>query len=247
MLVRAGDVDGALLAAKVLAGAKVHPDKTHAIAALAETVKLALGANKTQEVAALFDAVPVDSDINPDAACQAADFLLWRMGDFDHTIKRLEPLKSTHDPRLLSRYAQALLLAQKSDEARKIFDAIPTPGQPVKQAAISGASARTIEFFIRDNDAESGEEAWEQWQTRTPTDFLEGYSLLLRVRLMELRKLDSAAAKVAEAFANAVPTSSYSPKLLDEASRLLKTSDATKSAALHELLKKRYPEDPLSQ
>ena len=65
--------------------------------------------------------------------------------------------------------------------------------------------------------------------------------------LMELRMLDSAAAKVAEAFANAVPDSSYSPKLLDEASRLLKTSDEQKSESLHELLKKRYPEDPLSQ
>ena len=85
----------------------------------------------------------------------------------------------------------------------------------------------------------------ETW--RTPADFLEGYSLLLRVRLMELRKLDLAAAKVAEAFANAVPKSSYSPKLLDKASRLLKTSERIKSVALHELLKKRYPEDPLSQ
>ncbi len=247
LLARAGDADGALAAAMALAAAKTHPNRTHSIEALAETAKLALGSNKTQEVAAMWDAVPVDSDINPDAACAAGDFFLWRMADFDHAIKLLDPLKSTHDPRLLSRYAQALLMAQKADEARKIFDAIPTPGQPVRQAAMSGASARTIEFFIHDNDPEAGEDAWEQWNARTPADFLEGYSLLLRVRLMELRKLDSAAAKVAEAFANAVPTSSYSPKLLDEASRLLKTSDEAKSAALRELLKKRYPEDPLSQ
>ena len=104
-----------------------------------------------------------------------------------------------------------------------------------------------IELFIRDKDVESGEEAWETWQLRSPVDFLEGYSVLLSVKLVELRKLTVPAAKVAEAFADAVPGSSYSPKLLDEASRLLKSSDPTKSAELHETLKKRYPEDPLSQ
>jgi hypothetical protein len=247
LLARAGDVENALVAATTLAGAQAHPSKSHAINALVETNKLAFASGKAGELAKMWDAVPVESDINPDAACQAADFLLWCQGDFDHALARLEPLKSSRDARLQSRYGQALLLSQRPDEARKILETIPTPGELVKQAAISGASARTIEFFIRDNDPDAGEEAWEKWQSRTPVDFLEGYSLLLRVKLMELRKLDLPAAKVAEAFATAMPSSSYSPKLLDEASRLLKTSNPSKSSELRELLKRRYPEDPLSQ
>ena len=106
LLLAAGDADSAGGRGDgALAAAKTHPNRTHSIEALAETAKLALGSNKTQEVAAMWDAVPVDSDINPDAAPRAGDFFLWRMADFDHAIKLLEPLKSTHDPRLLSRDA----------------------------------------------------------------------------------------------------------------------------------------------
>jgi hypothetical protein len=75
---------------------------------------------------------------------------------------------------------------------------------------------------------------------------MEGYSLLLRVQLMEAKKAP-AAARAAEAFATAVPGSSYSPILLDRASRLLEESDPDKSKSLRLLLQQRYPEDPLAQ
>src|SRR5581483_7963991 len=179
--------------------------------------------------------------------CDKADFLLWREGNFDAAQVALEMFASSHDVRVQSHYVQALVLTQRTEAAKQVLQTIPSQSNPIRQSALSGAAARSIEFFIRDGDVESGEDAWNAWQTRSPADFLEGYSVLLRVKLMELRKLDSAAAKVAEAFANAVPTSSYSPRLLDEASRLLKPSDPSKGAALHELLKKRYPEDPLAQ
>src|SRR5207247_3523976 len=115
LLARAGDVENALIAAGTLAGAKAHPSKSHAIAALVETNKLAFASGKTDELAKMWDAVPDDSDINPDAACEAADFFLWCQGDFDHALSRLESLKSSRDARLQSRYAQALLLSQKPD------------------------------------------------------------------------------------------------------------------------------------
>jgi hypothetical protein len=70
---------------------------------------------------------------------------------------------------------------------------------------------------------------------------------VLRTKLMELRNRPEAAAKVAEAFATAVPMSPYAPQLLDRASKLLATDDPTKSLALRQLLKQKYPEDPLSQ
>ena len=61
------------------------------------------------------------------------------------------------------------------------------------------------------------------------------------------RHRDAAAAAVAEAFAAAVPTSSYAPQLLDRAAKLLANADPAKAAALHQQLKQKYPEDPLSQ
>jgi hypothetical protein len=69
----------------------------------------------------------------------------------------------------------------------------------------------------------------------------------LRVKLMELRHEPAAAAKMAEAFATAVPQSSYAPQLLDRAAKLLATIDPAKSKELRERLKEKYPEDPLSQ
>jgi hypothetical protein len=64
---------------------------------------------------------------------------------------------------------------------------------------------------------------------------------------MELRKYPQAAAKLAEAFASAQPQSPYAPQLLDRASKLLVAVDPPKSQALRQLLKQKYPEDPLSQ
>jgi hypothetical protein len=88
---------------------------------------------------------------------------------------------------------------------------------------------------------------WQRWQERYPEEFLEGYSVVLQARLMELEKVPEAAARLCEAFAKAVPKSSYAPQLLDRASKLLATSNPAKSQALHALLKQKYPEDPLSQ
>ena len=247
LLVRAGDADNALVAASALARATTHPNKSRALDALRETQQLALSAGKLSDVAKMWNELPDHSDLNPEAICDKADFLLWREGNFDAAQVALEMFASSHDVRVQSHYVQALVLTQRTEAAKQVLQTIPSQSNPIRQSALSGAAARSIEFFIRDGDVESGEDAWNAWQTRSPADFLEGYSVLLRVKLMELRKLDSAAAKVAEAFANAVPTSSYSPRLLDEASRLLKPSDPSKGAALHELLKKRYPEDPLAQ
>jgi hypothetical protein len=133
------------------------------------------------------------------------------------------------------------------DDAKKIFDEQTPTDDTGRSAAISGAMARTVEFFITEANVEAGEDAWEKWMSRFPADFLEGYSVLLRVKLMNIAGHSGAAAKVAEAFALAVPHSSYSPSLLDKASKFLAKSDPAKSAALRAMLKERYPEDPLSQ
>jgi hypothetical protein len=144
-------------------------------------------------------------------------------------------------------YGQALLLDGRADDGEKILRDLPPQGPVNRQPALSGAAARSVEFFITENDPQSGEDAWNSWQAKYPAEFVQGYSVLLRVKLMELRHEPMAAANVAEAFATAVPQSSYAPQLLDRAAKLLATIDPAKSKGLRERLKEKYPEDPLSQ
>src|SRR5690606_27078011 len=115
-----------------------------------------------------------------------------------------------------------------------------------RAAALSGAMARTVEFFVGEKEFDAAERGWWKWQRRYPLDFLDGYSVLLRARLMR-EPAPAAAATVAEAFATAVPASPYAPALLKLASDALKPIDAKRSGKIFKQLKERYPEDPLSQ
>jgi len=149
--------------------------------------------------------------------------------------------------RLRRLFGQAMILSGKPAEGRKILEGLGSQSLANRQVVISGAYARSIEHYISEGDFESGEEVWERWQARYPSDFLEGYSVLLRVKLIELRKSPEVAARVAEAFASHVPDSSYAPSLLHKAMTLTAKSDPQRSQALRDRLKKRYPEDPLAQ
>ena len=173
--------------------------------------------------------------------------LLWQTADFPKAVQALQPYANGGDTVLRRQYADALILNQNAAEGRKILQSFPVNEQPGRQAAKSGALARTIEYYIETKDWETGEAQWENWQQQFPADFMEGYSIVLKTRLMELKGAPKAAAGVAEAFAKAVPGSSYAPQLLSRAAKLLETTDATRSQSLVKLLKDRYPEDPLSQ
>ena len=236
--------NGAMTAvADRLAGEPKHPDANLAFATLNEITQ----AGDAAQATALWQNVPVTSDLQPRAVKLLTELLLWNDANFTATVDALTPFANRKDGGIGRRRAQALLLSGKVDEARKLFATLHNNDPADRAAAMSGAMARTVEYFLTEKDAQAGSEAWEQWQTRFPDSFLEGYSVLLRVKLMSLDRRNAAAAKVAEAFALAVPTSSYSPQLLDQASKLLATVDPAKSASLHQMLKDRYPEDPLSQ
>jgi PKD repeat protein len=247
MYLAAEDPSSSISAADKLAALPTHGDSAGAIAALAALDKKLIDAGKPEQAVEIWDRVPNNSDLQPFAARHAADLALWWTGDFVKAVKLLKPFTDRPDVGLQRQYAQALALSGKPDDARKIFETQMSSVSANRKAALSGAAARSVEFFITTNDVESGEEAWDKWQARFPTDFLEGYSVMLRTKLMELRKRPDAAAKVAEAFAAAVPLSPYAPQLLDRASKLLVTADPPKSQALRRLLKQKYPEDPLSQ
>jgi PKD repeat protein len=254
---KVGNVAAMLAACDKVAAGKKHADPAGAMDLLAEAVAEAASKGQADAALKLWEAVPADSDLQPAATGRYARMLLWRAGDFARAAAVLRPFvgggasnNDLKDPTLLPlrrTYAEALLLGQKTDEAKKLLAALPAQGDPAHQAAISGASARTVEYYITQGDWEAGEDAWDVWQARYPSDFLQGYSVLLKTKLMELKKAPEAAARVAEAFATAVPTSSYSPQLLDRASKLMAATDPGKSQALRKMLKERYPEDPLSQ
>lgn len=195
----------------------------------------------------LWESVPADSALQPAASRELAGHLLWSAGDFARAVEVLKPFEEKGDALDRVRYGQSLVLAGKAEQGEKILDAIEVKDDPARRVAVSGAMARTIEAYLEDKDWQSGDDAWDDWMTRFPADFVNGYAAWLKVRLIETRGNPSSAAKLAEAFSSAVPTSSYAPRLLDKAAKLLEKSDATKSVALRQRLKEKYPEDPLSQ
>lgn len=245
---RCNHIDEMETAALNLAAIKRQPDVENAYAALYEAGDTLQDRKGSTSVEALWANVPADSNLQPRAARQRARALMWCLGDFPKavTVLRDDHVNGKDIPnrRLL---AMAMVLSGSVDEGAKVLRDLPEQGDPDKRAAISGAMARTVEYFIGDKDPDSGDDQWEKWQAKYPSDFLLGYSVLLKVKLIETRQNPRAAAKLAEAFAMAVPKSSYAPQLLDQASKLLEKSDAAHSKELRTLLKQRYPEDPLSQ
>lgn len=223
---------------------KKLPDQQLAVDALSQAISAMVAGHREKELVDAVSQLSPDSNLQPKAADQVAALLLWRTSDFHTAVTMLKPFESKDSRNLHRLYAMALLLDGKSAEAQKMFQSMADPS-PQKRA-LSGALARSVEYFISIKDTESAEEKWDEWMRKYPEDFLQGYAAYLRVRILE-KPYPTAAARLAEAFAKAVPNSAYSPQLLDTASRILSKSDPARSAELRRILKERYPEDPLSQ
>jgi PKD domain len=243
----AKEFDSAAAAADYLAAEKRHPDHNADANCLVAVEKALIENGRADAAIKMWDQVSPNSDIWTRAVPHAVQMALWWSGDFDKAVGLLKTMPNSNDPKIQRLLGQSLLLDGHPDEGKKILLDLPVQGPANREAALSGAAARSVEFFITESDAESGEDAWDSWQSKYPADFVEGYSVLLRVKLMELRKRQAAAAKLAEAFAANVPQSSYAPQLLDRAVKLLAQIDPAKSQALRQTLKEKYPEDPLSQ
>ena len=245
---RAGQWDQALAVATRLASSKDDTDPPLVFEALAEATRELIAHDRAAAAIKLWDLVPTDAKVYPRAAQYHAELLLWRTGEFAKAVKILQPLAADKRDHALQRtYAMALLLDGKAAQATTLLQSLPMQGSEERKAALSGAMARTVEYYITEKDWETGEETWNKWTAQFPADFLDGYSVLLKVKLMELKGAGEAAAAVAEAFVTACPNSSYAPQLLHRASTLLSKTNPAKSSALGEKLKKNYPEDPLSQ
>ena len=249
ILSRADKWERAGLAADQLTELANHPDQNAARDALQKLSDRLKISGRTAEAVEFWDRTPSDSDIRTFSAEQEADLLLWWQPDMKRALQITQPLGASGDYELRLRYAMALTFAGRIDEARKIFDDLQDQQERAgpRLAAMSGAMARIVEYRIEQRDWQSGLDEWDQWLTRCPSVFTQGYAVLLRARLMQECNASRQAAQVAEAFSLAVPDSAYAPSLLDFASRLLLHSDPAKSRQLRDLLKSRYPEDPLSQ
>jgi hypothetical protein len=243
---RAGQPVWMLAVAMRLAAMPKHANPNQAFAALSDASKAAIVKNGPESAVKLWDALAPASDLQPNAARTFANLLLWQTADFAKAVAILKPYAGADGP-LRRQYADALILNQNADEGKKILQSFPIKEEPGRQAAKSGAMARTIEYYIETKDWETGESEWDRWQEQFPADFLQGYSVVLKIKLMELKGAPKGAAIVAEAFAKAVPGSSYAPQLLSRAAKLWEADDPPRSAGLTKLLKERYPEDPLSQ
>lgn len=223
-----------------------HPDQQWAVDAISDAIVTAEEKNQTSELAEALKALSPQSNLHPKAGTLYANVLLWRTADFKQAAAMLEPFMARDSNNLKRLRMTALLLDQRVDDARKILDQLPDEGDAPKKVALSGAMARSIEFFVEQSDLESAEEKWDEWQRRFPSTLFDGYAAMLKARMLQ-KRFPQQAAKTAEAFALALPTSAYAPQLLDFASRTLAKSDPSKSDALRKLLKEKYPEDPLSQ
>ena len=243
---RVDNSDAAIAAATVMARLSRHANPAAATKALQELEDALIRKKAAGRLIDAFASVPRDSDLNPWATRERAETLAYGVGDFAQAVTAMESI-SSKDEASRRIYGQVLVLAGRADEGRKILEALPIAAAKQKAAAISGAMARTTEFYVQEKDPENGEKSWDKWMAAFPADFLEGTAIDMRVKLIAARQNPAVAAQVAEAFANAMPQSAYAPRLLDTASHLLEPSDAAKSKALRQLLKQRYPEDPLSQ
>ncbi len=246
ILSRGKAIDSLMPALSALCATNRHADQQWTTDALAEAIDAALDAKRPDDLAKSLASLTPKSNLQPKAADMHAGVLLWRLADFKQAETMLAAFKDRDSVNLKRLRMSALLLDGRVDEAKKLLEQLPVREELGKRAAISGALARSIEFYIDNNELDSAEESWDDWQRRYPESLWEGYSVLLKVRMME-RRYPRSAAKIAEAFVQAAPASPYAPQLLDRASRILAKSDKTKSEALRKLLKEKYPEDPLSQ
>lgn len=246
LLARARSVDALIDAVAALCARQKHERQQEAVDALAEAVEVAIEKKRAGDMARAMSNLVPQSNLQPKAADLQANLLLWHTADFSAAEKMLAAFKDRDSDNLKRLHMQALLLCGQADAAKRLLEQMPHREETGRRVAMSGALARSIEYFIDNNETDSAAEKWDDWQRRYPESFWEGYSVLLKVKMLEPGYPD-AAASIAEAFAKAIPDSPYAPQLLHRASVLLSKSDVGKSEALRKLLKERYPEDPLSQ
>ena len=118
---------------------------------------------------------------------------------------------------------------------------------PEKRAVRRGDLIRHAEDYIRRRLYDDAIRMIDQWENEFPTDKLEGYSTLMRVKLAMRRKQYKDAITQAEQLIKVNPRSNYAPDLLLLEAQAYKAigKDEQFHKTLNRLIKD-YPESPLS-
>jgi PKD repeat protein len=135
-------------------------------------------------------------------------------------------------------------LAAKSAEAAGVRREQPYDRQQLQQ----GVLARDIETYIRAKDFDTATKLIDQWEWEYPEAMIDGFTRLLRVKLLTAEDRPAIAGRIALAHAKALPQSFYAAELLYRASQQFtaaKDENAAKSAL--DLLKAKYPESPYAR
>lgn len=143
----------------------------------------------------------------------------------------------------------ALLAKGDLENARKAYEqaGLGPEAASAKLPVLRGDYARQVEAYLAQNDLESAQDRLDAWENCIPADKLEGYTALLRCRLLEALKQPAASARAAMRLVEANPGSAYAPQLLMMAADNFKASaQAPKARAALERLADHYPESPLA-
>lgn len=114
-----------------------------------------------------------------------------------------------------------------------------------KQQLQQGVLTRDVETYIRTRDFDTAEKLLLRWELDYPPALIDGFTRLLRVKLLTAQERPLIAARLAVAHAKALPNSFYAAELLYRASNCFTAAgEADKAKAALELLKSKYPESP---
>ena len=210
----------------------------------AEVHKTAAGHNlpaemKLQEIR---DYVLIASDYLDDPATALAVAEEWR--------KKVAAGNKAQEHTMLAALTYASIAGGDGKRAAKYAEEAGTrQDQPYDRAQLrQGVLARDIETYIRNKDFDTATKLVDQWEWDFPEAMVDGFTRMLRVKLVTAEGRPAIAARVALAHAKALPGSFYAAELLYRASKQFEAAgDAEKAKAAMELLKSKYPESPYAQ
>ena len=181
-----------------------------------------------------------DYGANPDEVLQVAEQWKPRINAPNQ--------QQNHNLQILVAYA-AIAKGDGTRAAQAIHDAGERGGRSFRDMEIhQGVLARNIETAIRTHEYSTANRLLNEWESDRPAAMLEGFTRLLKVKLLVTQERPLAAAHVAQQLARANPGSFYAAELLYRASEALRTGGKEDEAkTVLNVLKDKYPESPYAR
>ncbi|MCL2640161.1 MAG: PKD domain-containing protein [Phycisphaerales bacterium] len=111
-----------------------------------------------------------------------------------------------------------------------------------------GVFARNVENYIRTNEFDTAIKLLNEWELEFPEALWDGFTRILRVKLLLAEKRPLIAARLALTHARANPSGVYAAELLYRASQSFElANEPTQAKAAKALLASKYPESPYAR